>query len=67
MCDCDQCQFSKRYQAEMERMTPESKAFFADVYEQLAHAETDRSYYQCIVTGKWPNADEIIAFHRAKK
>lgn len=67
MCDCDQCQFNKKYQDELDKLPPDAQAFFSDVYDQLAQAETDVSYYRCIVNGVWPNSDEIIAQARKKQ
>ena len=65
--DCPVCQRTRKFREALERVPEKDKEFWSDIFSTLFHAESDRDYYHAIVEGSWPNADEVIARHRAKQ
>lgn len=67
MCQCDVCKDSRRYQKVIEnRNVDELIKLVEELYERLAHAETDNEYYNSILEGKWPDGKEILERALAK-
>lgn len=65
MCDCKVCVTGKKFTDALTRVTnEEDRVLFEAIYENMAEAATDADYYNLIVTGKWPQSEEIIVGHR---
>ena len=64
-CNCRVCDRHDQFIKDLEKIPEEHRAFVQDLYDQLVDVEMDLNYYQCIVNGSWPNADEVIKSYRS--
>lgn len=55
MCDCRVCTMHRRLYAAIDPKTELAKAALEELFEVLAHAETDATYYRLKFEGKWPS------------
>jgi len=67
VCACKLCIRSKEFQAALEKIPEQERKFWTNLYDDLNNVEQDRDYYKVVVDGSWPNADEVIAHHRAAR
>lgn len=64
MCNCQVCQDTTHFRAELMQLPAEHQPVFEGLFDNLLHVEMDRDYYHAILEGSWPSAAEIIArFH----
>lgn len=67
-CECALCAHARDFDAYIQRVTdPDANKFFTDLYERYESTDFDRDYYQCIIDGSWPGADEIINTIRERR
>ena len=64
MCNCQVCQDTRNFRAELNQLPAEHQSVFDGLYDNLLHVEMDRDYYHAILEGSWPSAKEILEqFH----
>lgn len=63
-CECDECKYGDEVSKHLDNLSKEDRIFFNDLYGKYIHESDDCGYYKAIVTGTWPDADEIIAHQR---
>ena len=62
-CECEVCQYGRSVASELQKIPEESRKFFEDMYQKMAMAEDEVSYFKIIVEGKWPNARKILGYY----
>ena len=59
-CECGVCTKIKRWRAALQIDTPEKEAAFGEMMGEWEAEATDADYYQAIMKGTWPNAEELL-------
>lgn len=59
-CQCQVCLSIRSWKARLGVSTPEQREAFNEMLDAWETADTDATYYRCILNGTWPNSVAIL-------
>jgi hypothetical protein len=60
MCDCETCQYGRKFEAWRNTLPVEARQFADELYESMCITEDELAYCRAILDGHWPGSLNIL-------